>query len=77
MEDTYYLIGNGSKCFHEKSQEGAVNLEKREETSDRPDLLSLMGTETPWTGLRDPYFCEHKHYTLRRILTQNIFAEGF
>lgn len=77
MEDIYYLKGNGNKCFHEQSQEGAIDLEKRKETSDRPDLLCLMDAETPWTRLRDSYFCERKHHTLRRILIQNILAEGF
>jgi len=50
---------------------------KSEETSDRPDLLCLMGTGTPWTRLKDPHFCEHKRYTLKRLLIQNILAEGF
>lgn len=69
MEDIYYLKGNGNKK--------KLLTWKREEISDRPDLVCLMGAETPWTRLRDPYFCEHKHYTLRRILIQNILAEGF
>lgn len=54
-EDIYYLKRNGNKCFHDQRQEGAINLEKRAETSDRPDLLYLMGTGTPWTRLWDPF----------------------
>lgn len=29
MEDIYYLKGNESKCFHEQSQDRAINLPKR------------------------------------------------
>lgn len=46
MDDIYYLKGNRSKCFHDQSQDGAINLPKRDETTYRPDLLSLIGTGT-------------------------------
>lgn len=55
MEDIYYLKGNGSKCFHEQSKNGAIDLPKRDETTYRPDLR-LIGTGTPWTRMREPYF---------------------
>lgn len=29
---------------------------KKDETTYRPDLLSLIGTGTAWTRLREPYF---------------------
>lgn len=59
MKGIYYLKGNVNKCLHEQTQEGAINLKKVEETSDRPDLC-WVGRGPPRTRLQDPYFCGRK-----------------